>query len=95
MDPLILESLIHEYKLGVTKDRSIIYYQIDTKNRCRTGKIMKYDPITGHRIKDPDTPSKITWVHSILKSRGRFQKTGSSPNASSENNSFPNTLTKK
>ena len=69
IDPLILESLIHEYKLGVTKDRSIIYYQIDTKNQCRTGKIMKYDPNTGHRLKDPDTPSRITWVHSILKTR--------------------------
>lgn len=72
IDPLILESLIHEYKLGVTKDRSIIYYQIDTKNRCRTGKIMKYDPVTGHRLKDPDTPSRITWAHSILKSRGQL-----------------------
>ena len=56
-------------KLGVTKDRSIIYYQIDTKNQCRTGKIMKYDPNTGHRLKDPGTPSRITWVHSILKTR--------------------------
>ncbi|NVN96884.1 hypothetical protein HXX01_01415 [Candidatus Nomurabacteria bacterium] len=26
---------------------------------------MLYDPITGHRVKDPY--SKITWVHSILK----------------------------
>ena len=44
-------------------------FQIDTKGRCRSGKIMKYDPQTGHRIKDDSTPGKVTWIHSILKSR--------------------------
>lgn len=30
---------------------------------------MKYDPATGHRIKDPTAPGKVNWVHSILKHR--------------------------
>lgn len=70
LDPLVLEGIITEYRLGVTKDRSIIFFQIDRNGHCRTGKIMKYDPATGHRIKDENTPSRITWVHSILKARG-------------------------
>ena len=56
-----------EYCLGVTKSRDVIFYQIDTKGRCRTGKVMKYDPVTGHRIKDDGTGAPITWVHSLLK----------------------------
>lgn len=52
-----------EYCLGVTKSRDVIFYQIDTKGRCRTGKVMKYDPVTGHRIKDDGTGTPITWVH--------------------------------
>ena len=59
-----------EYCLGVTKSRDVIFYQIDTKDRCRTGKVMKYDPVTGHRIKDDGTGAPITWVHSLLKRNG-------------------------
>lgn len=70
LDPLVLEGIITEYRLGVTKDRSIIFFQIDRNGHCRTGKIMKYDPATGHRIKDESTPSRITWVHSLLKTSG-------------------------
>lgn len=35
-----------------------------------SGKVMKYDPLTGHRIKDPTAKTPITWVHSLLKQRG-------------------------
>ena len=31
---------------------------------------MKYNPETGRRIKDEKTPSKIIWVHSLLKQKG-------------------------
>ena len=65
-----LDRVIREYCLGVTKDRSAIFFQIDAAGKCRTGKIMKYNPDTGHRIKDESVPSRITWVHSVLKSRG-------------------------
>ena len=30
---------------------------------------MQYDPSTGHRIKDPNKPGRINWLHSILKRR--------------------------
>lgn len=66
----MLDRVIVEYSLGVTKDRSTIFFQIDASGKCRTGKIMKYNPETGHRIKDDSVPSRITWVHSVLKSRG-------------------------
>lgn len=58
---------IKDYNIGVTKNRDVIFYQIDKEGRCRTGKIMKYDRVTGHRIKDENVGGKITWVHSILK----------------------------
>ena len=60
-------NIVKEYLIGVTKRRDVIFYQIDTQGRCRTGKIMKYDRETGHRIKDEGTGGRITWVHSVLK----------------------------
>ncbi len=62
-----VNSLINRYNLGVTKSRDVIYYQIDKNGKVRTGKIMKYNPRTGKRIKDSDTPFKINWVHSVIK----------------------------
>ena len=41
---------------------------------CRTGKIMKYNPTTGKRIKDPDAKFKINWVHSLLKKNGTLDE---------------------
>lgn len=62
--------LIDLYRIGVTKSRDVIFFQIDVNGKLRTGKIMKYDPVTGHRIKDPDMPGRITWVHSLMKQKG-------------------------
>ena len=70
IDPLVLEGIILEYRIGVTKAKKTIFFQIDKDGRCRTGKVMKYNPETGRRIKDEKTPSKITWVHSLLKQQG-------------------------
>jgi len=67
IDPLVLEGVITEYSIGVTRDRDTIFFQIDAQGRCRTGKIMKYNPLTGHRIKDDEVKGRITWVHSLLK----------------------------
>ena len=58
---------INAYCLGVTKNRDVIFYQLDKEGRCRTGKIMKYDRKTGHRVKDEKVGGKITWVHSVLR----------------------------
>lgn len=59
--------LIDDYQLGVTSSGDVIFFEIDIDGKCRTGKIMKYDPQTGHRIKDEDQPNRINWVHSELK----------------------------
>lgn len=59
-----IERLMQDYALGATKDGSVIYWQIDTKGRVRTGKVMRYNPETGHRIKDA---GGINWIHSIMK----------------------------
>ncbi len=62
--------LVQEYRLGVTKNLDVIFYQFDIAGRCRTGKVMSYNPETGHRIKDPNARTPITWVHSLLKQQG-------------------------
>ena len=59
-----IERLMQDYALGATKDGSVIYWQIDIKGKVRTGKVMKYNPETGHRIKDA---GGINWIHSIMK----------------------------
>ena len=66
----IIAHLVEEYQIGVTKSQETIFYQIDSKNRCRTGKVMKYNPETGRRIKDSTSSTPITWVHSLLKQQG-------------------------
>jgi hypothetical protein len=70
LDPIVVESLVVDYRLGVTSRKDVIFFQLDVNGRCRTGKIMKYDPETGHRIKDENTPGRITWVHSLMKYSG-------------------------
>ena len=54
-----------KYALGVTKDSSVIFWQIDELGRVRSGKVMNYD-WNGHRDKSKDD-GKTTWVHSIMK----------------------------
>ena len=64
-----IDRIIADYRLASTPDQAIIFLQIDQDNQCRTGKIMQYNPATGHRIKDPDKPGRINWLHSVLKRR--------------------------
>ena len=59
-----IERLMNDYALGATKDGCVIYWQIDVKGRVRTGKIMRYDPNTGHRVKDS---GGINWVQRYRK----------------------------
>ena len=66
--------LIHRYRIGVTKGNDVIYFQIDLNGNCRTGKIMQYDPATGHRIKDEAVPGRISWLHTRLKRRHQLPK---------------------
>lgn len=64
---LSIEKLLTDYYIGSTKNQCIIFWQVDNKLGIRTGKIMKYDPITGHRLKNEI--GGINWVHSIMKKR--------------------------
>ena len=67
-DPVIVEGLVEEYQLGVTKSLATIFYQIDAHGRYRGGKIIQYDPQTGHRVKDGQLP--VNWVHPAFKKAG-------------------------
>ena len=65
LEPPTIERLADDYRLGCTKDGSVIYWQIDTESRVRTGKVMQYNPETGKRIKKES--GAIDWVHAKLK----------------------------
>jgi len=67
-----IERLMNDYYLGATKDKSVIFWQIDAKNNIRTGKVMQYNAGSGHRIKNGNG---IDWVHSIMKKRGLLPDT--------------------
>lgn len=63
----IAMSLVSKYNIGTSKYwlGATIFWQIDKDQKVRTGKIMLYDPITGHRVKKPY--NHIHWVHKLLK----------------------------
>lgn len=49
-----------EYMTGVYIDGMIIFWQIDLAGKIRTGKIMQYDPETGHNT------GRFNWFHRYL-----------------------------
>lgn len=57
------------YGIGATKEGASVFWQRDIEGRVRTGKIMAYDPISGHRKKEAGS---INWVHSIMLQRGQL-----------------------
>ena len=63
-----LNRIAMDYYLGCTKEGDTIYWQIDGQGRIRGGKIMRYDPDTGHRVKGER--KGVDWVHSRLKREG-------------------------
>ncbi len=67
-----INKALEEYRIGITKNNDTVFYQIDNEGRFRTGKIMKYNRETGHRIKDGSVKAPITWVHSLLKQQGKL-----------------------
>ena len=67
VNPRDIHRVTSEYRLGVTRNRSTIFYQLDKEGRCRTGKIIQYNRETGHRIRDESDPSRINWIHALLK----------------------------
>lgn len=67
-----IKQTIDQYFIGCTKDKAVIFPQIDEKGKVRTAKIQQYNPETGKRIKDQK--GAINWVHSILKNKGALSK---------------------
>lgn len=63
-----IRSIGDKYALGATKNKEIIYWQININGKVRTGKIMQYDPLSGKRIKHES--GAIDWVHNKLKKSG-------------------------
>lgn len=63
-----IEYVAEHYALGATKNKEVIFWQIDITGKVHTGKIMQYNPETGKRIKHES--GAIDWVHSKLKKSG-------------------------
>ena len=55
------------YKVGTSKKwgGATVFWQIDKDGNARAGKLMGYNPLDGHRIKEPIP--RVCWVHSELK----------------------------
>lgn len=53
---------VNKYKIGtrIESDDEVIFWQIDRKRNCRSGKVMSYDRATIKRGKT------VSWMHSIL-----------------------------
>lgn len=68
-----LLDIIRKYNIGTVKDAkdSVIFWQIDTEGKVRTGKIMYYNEQTGKRIKDGSKP-KADWIHARLERVGQL-----------------------
>lgn len=60
------------YALGATKNKEVIFWQIDITGKVRTGKIMQYNSTTGRRIKHES--GAIDWVHNKMKKAGTLPK---------------------
>ncbi|HPR20634.1 MAG TPA: DUF6371 domain-containing protein, partial [Proteiniphilum sp.] len=65
-----IEEAMELYALGATRDRKVIFWQMDVNGHVRTGKMMQYDPQTGKRLRNRH--GSIDWVHSCLKRRHRL-----------------------
>lgn len=54
----------NRYRLGASKERGVIFWEIDAQQQVLTGKIMYYQPDC-HRNKQHNP----TWVHSLMKDK--------------------------
>lgn len=61
------ERIFRLYNVGTSHqwNGAMVYWYKDAAGNYRTGKVMGYDPDTGHRIKEPY--NQVTWAHSLLK----------------------------
>lgn len=63
----VANSQFERYKVGTSKKwgGSTVFWQIDKEGNVRSGKLMGYNPLNGHRIKEPIP--QVCWVHTELK----------------------------
>lgn len=67
-DPEDVIAAVSEYKIGTGRNGEAIFWQIDTRQTIRTGKLIAYDQNTGKRRKDRSP----NWIHSTMKHAGRL-----------------------
>ena len=62
-----VDKLFSLYRVGTSRrwGGATVFWQIDRNSNVRAGKIMDYDAVTGHRIKEPF--NQVSWVHSVRK----------------------------
>jgi hypothetical protein len=63
----VVNGIIERYFIGTSNKPwpgSVVFWQIDSANRVRAGKVMQYNPETGKRLKNPDRDF-ITWIHKV------------------------------
>jgi len=81
----VAAGLIERYRIGTSKHwpGATIFWQIDTQNRVRTGKIMLYDKNTCKRVKQPY--NHIAWVHCLLR-KSESRESRKSPEVTANQN---------
>ncbi len=59
------------YRIGTSKywHGATVFWQVDTRGRVRTGKIMLFDKATGKRVKKPF--NHIAWAHALLSPKSK------------------------
>ena len=65
-----IEKMWKDYIIGATLDKDVVFWYLDIDARLRTGKIIRYNPLDGHR----DKSRSIDWVHSRMKKSGELPK---------------------
>jgi hypothetical protein len=66
LDQSTVRGLFRKFRIGTSKHwpGATVFWQIDNKNRIRSGKIMLYNQTTGKRVKKPY--NHITWTHKAM-----------------------------
>ena len=75
LTPEELQAASEIFHLGTTKDKRVVYWQIDAEGRVRDGKLMAYDERC-HRVKpgEHDTRSSVSWAGYELRQHGLLDK---------------------
>jgi len=68
-----IQEMIKRYLIGTSSyiENGCIFWQVDEQNRVRSGKMMKYNPKTGKRVKDEHS---YNWVMKIMQQRGALKE---------------------